>query len=229
MVVNGAGAIATAATLGVVAVSKLTEGAWLVLVVLPAIVATFAAIRRHDRRVADQIATLQAMEMPERRPPIAVLAAGTWNKVTQHGLKFALRLSDDVHVVRIRTEHDPSEDLRERWDLLIARPARHARIAQPKLVVLTSPYREFFRPFVDFVLELERAHPDREIAVVIPELIVRRWYQNLLEGNHARLLRMLILAHCSDRVVVITTAFHLHDDPAVRRVAGTGAAGSMRS
>jgi hypothetical protein len=216
MLINGAGAIATGLTLGVVVVSKLTDGAWLVLVVLPVLVAMFAAIHRHYRRIEDQTATFEPMEQPELRQPIAVLAARTWNKVTQHGLKFALRLSDDIHVVRIKTEHDPAEELRENWDQLIARPARHARIAQPRLVVLTSLYREFFKPFVDFVIELERANPDREIAVVIPELIVSHWYQGLFEGTHARTLRMLILARCSDRVVVITPAFHLRDEPVPR-------------
>ncbi|HEY0480747.1 MAG TPA: APC family permease [Kofleriaceae bacterium] len=211
MLINGAGAIATGLTLCVVVVSKLTEGAWLVLVVLPALVVMFVAIHRHYRHIADQIATFEPMEQPELQQPIAVLAARTWNKVTQHGLKFALRLSDDIHVVRIKTEHDPAEDLRENWDALIARPARHARIAQPRLIVLTSLYREFFKPFVDFVSELERANPDREIAVVIPELIVSHWYQGLFEGTHARTLRMLILARCSDRVVVITPAFHLRE------------------
>ena len=211
MLINGAGAIATGLTLCVVVVSKLTEGAWLVLVVLPALVVMFVAIHRHYRHIADQIATFEPMEQPELQQPIAVLAARTWNKVTQHGLKFALRLSDDIHVVRIKTEHDPAEDLRENWDALIARPARHARIAQPRLIVLTSLYREFFKPFVDFVSELERTNPDREIAVVIPELIVSHWYQGLFEGTHARTLRMLILARCSDRVVVITPAFHLRE------------------
>lgn len=211
MLINGAGAIATGLTLGVVVISKLADGAWLVLVVLPALVVMFFAIRRHYRHIEDQIATFEPMEQPELQQPIAVLAARTWNKVTQHGLKFALRLSDDIHVVRIKTEHDPAEDLRENWDALIARPARHARIAQPRLVVLTSLYREFFKPFVDFVSELERANPDREIAVVIPELILSHWYQGLFEGTHARTLRMLILARCSDRVVVITPAFHLRE------------------
>jgi amino acid transporter len=211
MVINGAGAVATTVTLGVVLVSKLTEGAWLVVVILPVTVAVFMKIRRHYCRVAAQVATFEPIEMPEIQQPIAVLAARTWNKVTQHGLKFALRLSDDIHVVQIRTEHDPTEELRENWDQLIACPAQHARIAQPRLVVLTSPYREFGRPFVDYILELERAHPDREIAVVIPELIVSHWYQGLFEGNHARMLRMLILSRCSDRVVVITPAFHLRD------------------
>lgn len=216
MVINGAGAVATALTLGVVLVSKAAEGAWLVIAILPAVVAMFAAIRRRYRRVSVEVATLEPMEMPELQRPIVVLAARTWNKVTQHGLKFALRLSDDIYVVRIRTEYDPTEKLRERWEPLIARPARHARIAQPKLVMLTSPYREFGRPFVEFVRELEGSHPDREIAVVIPELIASRWYENLFEGHHARLLRMLVLSRCSDRVVVITTVFHLRDQPPAR-------------
>ena len=107
--------------------------------------------------------------MPDRADPVVVLAAGSWSKMTQQGLKFALRLSDDIYVVQVKTETSTIEELSDNWELLIANPARRNRIAQPKLVVLTSQYRQFLSPFLEFIRKLEAQHPDRDICVVIPE------------------------------------------------------------
>jgi amino acid transporter len=211
MVVNGAGAIATGATLVVVAISKFSEGAWLTVLVVPLLVLFFMRVNRHYREVGQQIATIEPMEMPDRVDPVVVLAAGSWNKMTLAGLKFALRLSDDIYVVQVKTETSTTEDLSDNWELLIANPARKNRIAQPKLVTLTSQYREFLSPFVDFVRQLEGKHPDRDIAVVIPDLIMSHWYEGVLHNNRGTFLRVILRAQCSDRVVVISTPFHLHD------------------
>ncbi|HUJ56994.1 MAG TPA: APC family permease [Kofleriaceae bacterium] len=210
MAINAAGAIATGVTLVVVSISKFGEGAWLTIVFVPLLVVFFLRVNRHYRLVGMQVATIEPMEMPDRVDPVVVLAAGSWNKMTLAGLKFALRLSDDIYVVQVKTETSTIEDLSDNWELLIANPARRNRIAQPKLVVLTSQYREFLNPFIDFIKQLEAKHPDRDIAVVIPDLIMSHWYEGILHNNRGTFLRILLRAQCSDRVVVISTPFHLH-------------------
>ncbi len=209
--VNGAGAIATGATLVVVTVSKFGEGAWLTVAVVPLLVIFFLRVNRHYRKIGQQIATIDPLELPDRADPIVVLAAGSWSKMTQQGLKFALRLSDDIYVVQVKTETSTIEDLSDNWELLIANPARKNRIAQPKLVVLTSQYRQFLSPFLEFIRKLEVEHHDRDICVVIPDLIVSHWYEGALHNNRGAFLRLILRAQCSDRVVVIHTPFHLHD------------------
>jgi len=211
MVINGAGALATGATLVVVSVSKFGDGAWLTIVVVPLLVLFFLRVNRHYRVVGQQVATIEPMEMPDRADPIVVLAAGSWSKMTQQGLKFSLRLSDDIYVVQVKTETSTTEELSDNWELLIANPARRNRIAQPKLVILTSQYRQFLNPFLEFVRDLEAKNPDRDICVVIPDLIVSHWYEGLLHNNRGSFLRLILRAQCSDRVVVIHTPFHLHD------------------
>jgi amino acid transporter len=211
MVINGVGAIATGITTLVVAVSKFETGAWLTLLLVPGLVVCFLRVSRHYRRVARQIQTIEPMEMPDRVDPIVVLAAGSWSKPTQQGLKFALRLSDDVYVVQVKTETSSIEDLSDNWNLLIANPARKNRIAQPRLVVLHSEFRQFLNPFVDYVQKLAREHPDRDIAVVIPDLIMSHWYEGALHNNRGEFLRLSLRAQCTDRIVVINVPFHLED------------------
>jgi amino acid transporter len=211
LVVNAAGAIATGITTVVVAVSKFGEGAWLTMLVVPSLMLLFVRMNRHYRSVAAQIATLEPLVMPEPQQPIVVLAAGAWNKVTQHGLKFALRLSPDVYVTQVKTENDSIEELSENWKLLIASPAHAARIAQPKLVILHSHYREFFKPLVDFVLDLQRDHPGRDVVVVIPDLVMSHWYEGALHNNRGAFLHMLLRMRSRPGVVIVDVPFHLHD------------------
>lgn len=209
LAVNATGAVATAATLVVITISKFSEGAWLTIAIVPAMVFFFMRINRHYRSVAEQIATAAPLEMPEVQAPIVVLAAGSWNKLTQHGLKFALRLSPDVYVVQVKTETDNIEELSDNWRLLITSPAHTAKIAEPKLVILTSDYRQFFSPLVDFINKLSDDNPQREVVVVIPDLVMNRWYEGLLHNNRGAFLRLLLRMRCSSRVVVVDTPYRL--------------------
>lgn len=211
LVVNGAGAVATGITLVVVAVSKFSEGAWLTVVVVPLMVLFFSRVNRHYRRVAQRLATIAPLEMPAPQPPIAVVAAGSWSKMTQQALRFALRLTTDVYVVQIRTERDPIEDLADSWDLLIGNPARAAGIPQPKRVTLTSDVRQFFKPFVEFVQRLERDNPTQDIVVIIPDLVMTHWYEHILHNNRGAFLRTLLRQRCGSRTVVVNTPFRLQD------------------
>jgi amino acid transporter len=210
-IINAIGALATGITLVVVAVSKFGEGAWLTVVVIPVLVLFFWRVNHHYRRIAQQIATIDPLELPTKQAPIAVVTAGSWSKMTQQALKFALRLTTDVYVVQIRTERDSIEDLADNWDLLIGNPARAAGIPPPKRVTITSEVRRFFSPFVDFVQLLERDNPDRDIVVVIPDLVMTHWYEHILHNNRGAFLRTLLRQRCGSRTVVVNTPFHLKD------------------
>lgn len=208
LLVNGLGAIATGLTLGVVAVSKFADGAWVTLLCLPLLIYFFLRVHRHYRRLAQQLATL-APPTPPRTSPVVVLPIGAWNRVTQHGLNFAMSISRDIHVVQVRTEFDDTEVLSATWDLLICNPARASGLPVPKLTVLTSDYRQFFRPLVDYVLTLEAEFSDRDIVVVIPDLVLPHWYENSLHNNRGTFLRTLLRMRCSSRVAIVSTPYHL--------------------
>ena len=73
----------------------------------------------------------------------------------------------------------------------------------PELVFLSSPYRFVLVPLVDYILKVEQEHPDRQIAVLVPELVVRHWSQNLLHNQRAQLLKLLLLVRGNQRIMVI--------------------------
>jgi hypothetical protein len=82
-------------------------------------------------------------------------------------------------------------------------------VATPQLVVLQSPYRLVLAPIVDYVLEAERNTPGQQIAVVIPELVQRRWYHFLLHNKRAAVLKTLLLLKGNQRIVVINVPWYL--------------------
>jgi hypothetical protein len=77
------------------------------------------------------------------------------------------------------------------------------------LVKLKSPFRFVIRPIVDYVLELEKTYPDRQVAVLLSELVENRWYYALLHNNRAEVLRALILSKSERRITVVNIPWYL--------------------
>ncbi len=209
--INAAGAIATGLTVIVVAVSKFSDGAWIIVVVLPLLLAVFWRIHRHYGKVAAQVAETEPLTIDRAPPPAVVVAAQSWNKMTRRGLQFAMQLSPDVYAVQVQAESAKMRDLTAAWPTLVEAPALAAHLPPPKLIVLTSNYRQFFQPLVEFVLELRDQYPTRDLVVVIPDLVVTRWYQGLLHNHRGAILRALLRLRGGPRVAVVSTPLHLHD------------------
>jgi amino acid transporter len=206
---NAIGAVATAITLVVVAVSKFSDGAWLTLILIPVLVYCFFRINHHYLRVSAQIELDRPLSCNESKTPIVVVCAQSWNTLTERGLQFAMRLSPDVHAVQVRSELSKMKDLSLQWDRLVAEPAHAAGLPAPSLQVLNSTYRHFFVPFLDFVLKLGNEHPHRDVVVVIPDLVVAHWWEGLLHNNRGEILRALLRRYGGPRLVVVNTPIHL--------------------
>jgi len=80
----------------------------------------------------------------------------------------------------------------------------------PELVVMPSPYRWVLRPIIEYVLQAERDHPGRVIAVVVPELVERRWYHYMLHNQRAEVLKALLVARGSQGITVINVPWYLN-------------------
>jgi hypothetical protein len=79
----------------------------------------------------------------------------------------------------------------------------------PKLVVLVSPFRYIVQPLVDYVLSVVPQHEGQRICVLVPELVVRHWWENLLHNRRADLLKVLLLVHGNRNIVVINIPWYL--------------------
>jgi amino acid transporter len=209
--INGVGAVATGITLIVVVVSKFAEGAWLTVVVVPVLVLMFYRINRHYACVARQVAFDQPLDLAKAQPPLVVVPVQAWNKLTSRGLRFAMEMSSDVRALHILTQDTTICELTPVWEELVAGPAREAGVTPPRLVLRKTSYRQFFAPLIEYVEELRDGHPDRDIVVIIPDLVVRRWYHALLHNNRGTILKGLLRLRGGSRVVVVNTPFYLNE------------------
>jgi hypothetical protein len=209
--VNGVGAVTTGVTLCVVAVAKFTEGAWLTLVFIPLAYSLFRATRAHYTRVERATAANQPMEVSPLSPPVVVVPMKRLDQVTEKGLRFALTISPEVHAVQVRAHPQECGDLAARWKSHVEETLRTAGLPVPSLVVINSTYRQLVDPLLRYVRKLSAAHPKSFIAVIVPELIERRWYHYLLHSHTATLLKMMLLFRGGPRVVVINAPWYLRE------------------
>ncbi|MFL5351477.1 APC family permease [Archangium sp.] len=210
-VVNAVGAGATALTLGVVAVSKFTEGAWMTFVFIPLAFLLFSATRRHYERVERATGTDQPMQVVPAPEPVVVVPVKRLDLVTEKALQFALTISPEVHAVQVRAQVHECAELNGCWRKRVEAPLKAAGLPVPTLVVLRSTYRQVVDPLLGYIRKLAKAHPDRFIAVLVPELIEHRWYHYLLHSHTATVLKMMLLFRGGPQVVVINAPWYLRE------------------
>jgi amino acid transporter len=196
--VNGFGALVTGVVLAIVATTKATEGAWVIIVMIPLLVILFEITRRHYDEVAASL-TLQAVtpESPPARHLVLVPIGGVHRAVVQ-ALHYATSLAGEVRAIYVDIDPAATAAVREQW----------ARWGQGvALVVLDSPYRSLLEPLLEYIQQVRTADADAFVTVVLPEFVPRRLWHHLLHNQHALLIKSALLF--TPNVVVTSVPFHL--------------------
>ncbi|HEY6270916.1 MAG TPA: APC family permease [Terriglobales bacterium] len=212
MLINGLGALATGVTAIVVLVAKFTQGAWVTALLIAGILIAMGAVRRHYHDVTMECSSPSPLELNNLTPPLVLVPIQSWGHITKKALRFGLKISNQVRAIHV----DVGEDvlcLREEWHKFVEEPTRLAGVPTPELVVLPSPYRLVLTPILNYVLETEKSSPDRQVAVILPELVQRRWYHHLLHNKRAAVLKALLLVKGNARIVVINVPWYLENMP----------------
>jgi hypothetical protein len=113
------------------------------------------------------------------QPPVIVIPLKRLDRATRKALRLGASLSDEVIAVQILSEEMRTDDLSCSWAEIVAQPARQAGVTEPRLAVVSSAYREFFHPLLRHLRRVGDEHPGRPIAVMLPEIVERRWYHFL--------------------------------------------------
>jgi amino acid transporter len=209
MFVNGLGAVATGITVLVVVVAKFVEGAWITVLLIPALVLFMKGVRRYFDRVEKEVEHPGPLDISDPHVPIVVLPVQQWGRVAQKALRVALTLSNEIEAVHVCLEGEKT-DIHERWVEYVEEPAKKAGFPVAKLVMLTSQYRQVLAPIVDYVLETQLKNPHRRIAVVIPEMVERHWYHFFLQNQRPEILKALLLLKGNERIVIVNVPWYLH-------------------
>jgi putative solute:sodium symporter small subunit len=212
--INASGAVVTGLVLAVIVVAKFVDGAWITILAIPCVIALLKGIRRYYDELQARLRPPRPLTVDRAPPPVMLVAAEDWNRLTEQALRLALTLSPDVIAIHLShlsgpeaSEHDKS--LRERWAAAVEAPAAAAGLAPPRLLVLPAQYRTIHEPVLSLVGELERQFAGRRIAVLIPEIVKQRWYQYFLHARRARHLRAKLLRHGGTRLTVISVPWYL--------------------
>ncbi|MGB9197141.1 MAG: APC family permease [Terriglobales bacterium] len=208
--VNGIGAIATGITVCVVLLAKFTDGAWITVVLIPALMLMMFGIRHHYERVWAETSAEEPVNTRDLFQPIVLIPVDRWSIIAERALRFAWTLSKEIRVIHVDCGEGP-ESLCNNWDRLVEKPAKVANLPIPELVVLKSPYRFIVKPIVNYALEIEQAHPETHVAVIVPELVESRWYYLFLHNNRSALLKALLLFNGSQRISIIDVPWYLKD------------------
>jgi amino acid transporter len=208
-VVNGLGALATLTALLIIGVSKFVRGAWIIILLLPALVLMFHAIKKHYHTVAEQL-SLNGSRPEEwtglaadRRLKIVVPISGI-HQGTLAALRFARLLSRDVTAVIIDIDPKTTARVEEKW------PEWGHDVP---LVRLDSPYRSIVGPLLDYLEKADRREPERGLAVVVlPEFVPAHWWHALLHNQTAHLIKSTVIyrhEHANKNRVLIDVPYHL--------------------
>jgi len=208
ILVNGLGAVATAITVVVVLVAKFMQGAWITLLLIPALLVVMIAVRRQYHKVSMSVLSQSPLDLRSFKAPMVVMPFDRWSKISKNALTLALTISQDIVALHIDSgEH--ANYLRQEWCGFVERPAQQLGMAAPKLVILPSPYRFVITPIVDYILDLARKNPGRQIAVIIPEIVERRWYYHMLHNQRGTALKSMLYFKGNGRILVINVPWYI--------------------
>jgi amino acid transporter len=198
IVVNGLGAIATFIVLVVLVITKFIHGAWIVVVLIPLLVALFRVIHRHYMDVATQLTTEGLQKLQPIRHEVIVPISGIHRGVLK-ALEYAKAIAPHhVTAVYINVDEEATQKLRTKWS---------EWTEGVELVVIASPYRSLVGPLVRYVDRRTSLHPDQMVTIVLPEFIPSRWWHHLLHNQTSLLLKGALLF--KPNVVVTSVPYHL--------------------
>jgi amino acid transporter len=199
IVVNGIGAALTAVVAVVIAATKFTHGAWIVVVLIPILVLAFRAVAGHYRQVAQQL-SLEGYGGP---PPIrhtVLVPVGDVHRGVVKAVQYAKLLSPEAKAVYVETDPEQTRKIEEKWTKW--------GMSVP-LVILTSPYRSVLTPLLEYIDHLQEPRDEikRLVTIVIPEFIPAHWWQHLLHNQTALLIKGALLFRRD--VIVTDVPYHL--------------------
>jgi amino acid transporter len=195
--VNAAGATATGIAVLVIAATKFTHGAWIVVVLIPILVTMFLRTHRHYFYVRTQLSLVEIEpERPIRHTAIVPISAV--NRATVYALRYAKSIAHEVEAVHVGLDPVRIEQIQAQWRIWGG---------GVPLRILESDYRSLIRPLVDYIDDLMHGRRRNEmVTVVLPEFVTAHWWEGLFHNQSAFLIKGALLFRPG--VVVTSVPFH---------------------
>jgi amino acid transporter len=202
-IINGVGAVFTTAALVIELASKFTKGAWLVVIVVPALVMLFSRIHTIYARMGAALHIGQIPAPPSPRSSLVVVPVGNMSALVREGVSAALSLGDEVIAITVcycaPEDEEAVTRLNDEWT--------QWNPGVP-LVTLHNSQRQLGPPVVKYLRELEQTNRRDELVVLIPEVQAPRPWQRLLHNQRGFVLEQAI-QHGTTNVVICRLRYRL--------------------
>jgi amino acid transporter len=220
---NGLGMLVTGVVMIVLAFSRLAEGSWLVVVLIPALVLIGYAIKRHYQWFERRMSITPGEENPLAGPidhlTVIVLLSSDIHRGTLEGLEAARafvegRKNTTFRALHIEMDAEKTKRLVTKWEKYVTPYIGH----MIQLDIVPSPYRQLIPPIMGYINRVDSERADDRIVVLLPEFETGGFWTHLLHNQTAPRLRQALFQ--VPNVTVITNRFFMHDEntrPRLRR------------
>ena len=218
LLINGFGALVTSVVLTVIVIAKFAEGAWMVVVAIPVLVALLLRTQTTYRTEVSQLKVEASHRLapPKPRHEVVVLVEDL-DQATIAALQYAKQLNPlQITAVHIAIDPDHARELAELW----------ARVNIPiPLDIHDSPDRNLLATVEEAVAE--RVRPDTEVSVLIPKRAFAKFWHRVLHDRTAQGI-FHVLGQL-DNVNVTIVPFRLGNGPVLATVSRDEIRGHVRA
>ena len=194
IIVNGIGAVVTASILVIVIVTKFMFGAWIVILLIPLLMAFFFIVHRHYVNVGAQLRIVPEQLPLPRIDQVVIVPIEDINYASLRAIAFARTISSDAIMLHVSTDPESAEKVKQRVSTYAP---------DLKLVVVESPFRSFVRPLLAYVKAIHSQKPDAFVTIVLPEFITAHWWERYLHERSALRLHRAFERHPNIAVVMV--------------------------
>jgi hypothetical protein len=186
----------------VFAVTKFHDGAYVVLILIPILVAAFWSIHRHYKNLASRLSLENIGAIPPQRiRHRVIMPVSGVHQGSLAALRYARMLSDDVTAVHVSIEPAEADKVRKKWE----KWGEGVR-----LVMVDSPYRLFLEPLLEYIADIaEQRQPGETITIVVPEFVSDNRLSGPLHMNTANILRQQLKNQHG--IVITNVPYHVHE------------------
>jgi amino acid transporter len=203
--INGLGALTTLTAVVIIGVTKFTEGAWIVFMVVPIIIMLMLKIKNHYESVAKQLDipndTLSQIQLVSSYSHHVIVPIDSLNAMVVKALRYARTMTANVEAFHIETYEGEADKLKKKWAILNS---------DIPLIIKNSPYREVVGPLREYIDSEEHgSQPGDIITVLLPQFFVPKWWQTILHNNTSLFIANAMFS--KRNVVVSILPFYLED------------------
>lgn len=208
--INGFGAFVTFVIVIVIAITKFTMGAWIVVIVIPVMIFLMLKVKTHYMALHKQL-KISPEELKDVSIPRdvytnrVIVPIASINKASIRALKYARTISDNVVAFNVSIDEEQGKKVREKYNMLDT---------DIPLIVKYSPFRRVVEPLLMFIESAEYDYQKGDIiTVILPQFVVKRWWNNALHNHTRAIIERQLIRH--KHIVICTMPLQMKDDDRV--------------